>query len=222
MVTGTRERFSDFLLQTRVIRTVPMRALAAAVSEVDPMGLAEFAVPVPSALLEMLRPDGEAAVREAGRETVTTRFRGPRAERARTRPTYDVDPDDPDRVASDFAAADHQHRTLESERQELRDRMRAWMEHARRTEWGQFVISDSAPRLNTDIRDVAEWLQEGENPSTGLPGRFLQALGPTQVVGLNDYVDAAATPVLRWRPDRTALPVDMAQSRDWHAEDDGT
>jgi hypothetical protein len=125
-------------------------------------------------------------------------------------------------VASAFAAADHQHRTLESERQELRDRMRAWMAHAHATVWGGFVLSDSTPRLNTDIRDVAEWLRDGENPSTGLPHRFLQALGPTQVSSLNDYVDAAATPVLRWRPDRTALPVDMAQSRDWHAEDDGT
>lgn len=74
MVTGTRERFSDFLLQTRVIRTIPIRGLAAAVAEVDPMGLAEFAAAVPNALIEALRPGGEVAVREAGQETVTTRF----------------------------------------------------------------------------------------------------------------------------------------------------
>jgi hypothetical protein len=186
------------------------------------MGVAEFAVAVPSALLEVLRAGGEAAVREAGHETVTTRFRGPRAERAKARPTYDVDADEPDRVAGDFAAADHQHRMLESERQELKEPMRAWMEHARVTEWGGLILSDSTPRLNTDVRDVAEWLLDGENPSTGLPHRFLQALGPTQVATLNDYVDAAATPVMRWRPDRAALPIDMAQSRDWHAEDEST
>ena len=104
---------------------------------------------------------------------MTTRFRGPRTERAKTKPTYDVDPDDPDRLASDFAAADHQHRTLESERQELKDRMRSWMEHARVMEWGGFVLSDSTPRLNTDVRNVAEWLPDGENPSTGLPSHFL-------------------------------------------------
>ena len=172
MVGAPRESFSDFLLQTRVIRTVPIRALAAAVSEVDPMGVAEFAVPVPNALLGLLRPGGEVAVREAGRETVTTRFRGPRAERAKLKLTYDVIPDDPDRVGADFAAADHQHRVLDSERQELKDRMRAWMEHARRTEWGGFELSDSTPRLNTDVRDVAEWLREGESLSTGLPGPF--------------------------------------------------
>ena len=67
---------------------------------------------------------------------------------------------------------------------------------------------------------MAEWLRDGEHPSTGLPSRFLQALGPTQVAALNDYVDAAATPVLRWRPDRMALRIDVAQSRDWHTEDD--
>jgi hypothetical protein len=52
------------------------------------------------------------------------------------------------------------------------------MEHARVMEWGGFVLNDSAPRLNTDVRDVAEWLRDGEEPATGLPGRFLQALGP--------------------------------------------
>jgi ribonuclease D len=221
MVTGTRERFSDFLLQTRVIRTVPLRALAAAVAEVDPMGLAEFGVAVPQALLEMLREGGEGAVRQAGHETVTTRFRGPRAERAPQKPAYEVDGAHPDRVAVEFAAADHEHRALESERQELKERMQSWMEHARVAEWGGFVISDSAPRLTSDVRDVAEWLRDGEEPSTGLPGRFLQALGAQQVATLSTFVDATATPVLRWRPDALALPIDMAQSRDWHAEDDG-
>jgi len=85
---------------------------------------------------------------------------------------------------------------------------------------GRHRLHDSTPRLNTDVRDVAEWLRDGEHPSTGLPSRFLQALGPTQVAALNDYVDAAATPVLRWRPDRMALRIDVAQSRDWHTEDD--
>jgi ribonuclease D len=221
MVAGPHERFSDFLLQTRVIRTVPIRALAAAVAEVDPMGVAEFAIAVPSTLAEELRPGGEEGVRAAGRETVTTRFRCPRAERAKHKPAYDVDPADPDRVASDFALADHQHRTLESERQELRERMRGWMTHSRVTQWGGFVLSDSSPRLNTDVRDVAGWLRDEVEPSTGLPGRFLQALGPEQTATLSQYVDASALPVLRWRPDRMALPVDMAQSRDWHEEDDG-
>ena len=204
------------------VLAVPIRALAAAVAEVDPMGAAEFAVAVPSALLESLRPGGEVAVREAGHETVTTRFRTPRAVRVPTKPSYDLDPDDPDRLACDFAAADHQHRTLESERQELKERMRAWMEHARRMEWGHFVISDSAPRLTTDVRGVAEWLRDEENRCTGLPSRFLQAFAAPQVAALSEYVEAAATPVLRWRPDRTTLPIDIAQSRDWHGEHDGS
>jgi hypothetical protein len=222
MVAGPHERFSDFLLQTRVIRTVPIRALAAAVAEVDPLGVAEFAVLVPSALVEALRPGGEEAVRAGGLQTVTTRFRCPRAERAKAKPAYDVDPGDPDRVASDFAAADHDHRLLDSERQELRERMRAWMMHAGATAWGGFELSDSSARLTTDVRDVATWLRDGEEPTTGLPGRFLQALGPVHGDALYHYVDAAALPVLRWRPDRSALPMDMAQSRDWHGEDDAS
>jgi hypothetical protein len=32
--------------------------------------------------------------------------------------------------------------------------------------------------------------------------------------------DGALTPVLRWRPDRTAVPMEIAQSRDWHGEDE--
>ena len=219
MVAGPHERFSDFLLQTRVIRKVPLRALADAVQTVDPMGLAEFAVPVPGTLIELLRGGGEAALRAGGHESVVTRFRGPRPERAKSKPVYVFDPGEPERVAADIAAADHARRLLDSERQELKDRMRAWMEHARRAEWGGFVRSDSTPRLSADVRDVAQWLREGEGPSTGLSGRFQQALGPEQVEALGEYVDTTALPVMRWRPDRAALPVDMAQSRDWHADE---
>src|SRR5207245_5348121 len=108
-----------FLLQTRVVRKVPIRVLAAAVAEVDPMGVAEFAVAVPAALLDALRPGGEAAVREAGRETISSRFRGPRAARAANgKPTYALDSGDPDAIAAEYAAAWHDHRVLESERQE--------------------------------------------------------------------------------------------------------
>jgi hypothetical protein len=48
----------------------------------------------------------------------------------------------------------------------------------------------------------------------------VQALGPAQMEVLAEYVDSAALPVMRWRPDRAALPMEMAQSRDWHADDD--
>jgi len=43
------------------------------------------------------------------------------------------------------------------------------MEHARLNLWGEFEISDSAPRLAADVRAVAECLPDGEEPSTGLP-----------------------------------------------------
>ena len=148
MVSGSHERFAAFLLQTRVVRKVPIRVLAAAVAEADPMGVAEFAVPVPSALLATLRVGGEAAVRSAGRETVSPRFRGPRAARApEGKPVYVVAAGDADAIAAEYATAWHEQRVLESERAELKDRMRAWMEHARLKLWGEFEISDSAPRL---------------------------------------------------------------------------
>jgi len=220
MVAGERERFSDFLLQMRVIRTVPIPALAAAVAEVDPMQVAEFAVPVPAALLESLRPGGDVALREAGQETIVTRFLTPRAPRAPGKPIYDLDPEAPERVASEFAAADDEHRKVESERQELKDRMRAWMEHAKVNEWGGFEISDSSPRLRADVRMVADWLRDGERPSTGLPGRFLLAFSPRQIAALSEYVDGALSPVMRWRPDRSAVPIELAQSRDWHGDDE--
>jgi hypothetical protein len=218
MVSGGHERFADFLLQTRVVRTVPVHALAAAVREVDPIGGVEFAVPVPRDVLDGLRYRGEAAVRAAGRETVTSRFRGPTAPRV-PRPVYELDPGDPDALGQEFALVDHRHRTLESERQELRERMRAWMGHTGQTTWGQFEVADNPPRLSVDVRVVADWLLDGEAPSTGLPARFLAAFSQPQLAALSEYVDATANPVMRWRPDRaTVVPVDMAQSRDWHWE----
>jgi hypothetical protein len=221
MVSGSHERFAAFLLQTRVVRKVPIRVLAAAVAEVDPMGVAEFAVVVPAALLSALRAGGEAAVREAGHETITPRFRGPRAARAANgKSSYALDPRDPDTIAAEYAAAWHDHRVLESERQELKERMRSWMEHARLKLWGEFEISDSAPRLAADVRAVVECLRDGEEPSTGLPARFLLTFSPQQVAALSEYVDGTALPILRWRPDRLVEPLEIAQSREWHAEDD--
>ena len=137
------------------------------------------AVPVPSALLASLRAGGEAAVRSAGRETISPRFRGPRAARCFDgKPRYAVSAGDPDAIAAEYAAAWHDHRVLESERQELKDRMRAWMEHARLKVWGEFEISDSAPRLAADVRAVAECLRDGEEPSMGLPAGFLLTFSP--------------------------------------------
>ena len=98
--------------------------------------------------------------------------------------------------------------------------MRAWMEHARLKLWGEFEISDSAPRLAADVRAVAECLRDGEEPSTGLPARFLLTFSPQQVAALSEYVDGTALPILRWRPDRSVEPLEIAQSREWHAEDD--
>ena len=63
MMAGPHERFAAFLLQTRGVRKVPIRVLAAAVAEADPMGVAEFAVPVPSALLANA-PDVRVAARK--------------------------------------------------------------------------------------------------------------------------------------------------------------
>jgi len=138
MAAGSHEYFAAFLLQTRVVRKVPIRVLAAAVVEVDPMGVAKFVVPVPSALLAALRDGGEASVRAAGRETISPRFRGPRAARAlEGKPLYMVAAGDADTIAAEYAAAWHDHGVLESERQELKERMRASMEHARLKLWGE-------------------------------------------------------------------------------------
>ena len=40
------------------------------------------------------------------------------------------------------------------------------------------------------------------------------------MAALAEYVDTTALPVMRWRPDHAALPMDMAQSRDWQAGED--
>ena len=94
------------------------------------------------------------------------------------------------------------------------------MDHARLNLWGEFEISDGAPRLAGDVRAVAECLRDGEEPSTGLPARFLLTFSPQQVAALSEYVDGVALPILRWRPDRTVEPLDVAQSREWHADDE--
>ena len=86
--------------------------------------------------------------------------------------------------------------------------------------WGEFELSDGAPRLAADVRAVAECLRDGEEPSTGLPARFLLTFSPQQVAALSEYVDGTALPILRWRPDRSIEALEVAQSREWHGEDE--
>src|SRR5712691_3053580 len=178
MVCGSHERFAAFLLQTRVVRKVPIRVLAAAVAKVDPMGVAEFAVAVPSALLAALRVGDEAAVRSAGRETITPRFRG-RAPFAllmasrRTRSWRAIPTPSPRNTQRPGT-------TIGSSSPTTILKL-----------WGEFEISDSAPRLVADVRAVAESVRDGEERATGLPARFLLTFSPQQVAALSDYVDGA-------------------------------
>jgi len=72
-------------------------------------------VPVPSALLSAFRVGGEAAVREAGRETISPRLRGPRAARAPdVKSFYVVAAGEADAIAAKYAAAWHDHRSSSS------------------------------------------------------------------------------------------------------------
>jgi hypothetical protein len=221
MMQAGRERFAHFLLQDRVIRTIPIRDLANAVSEVDPMGIVDFSVQVPNALSDWLRTGGKAALRETGVETIPTRFIGPRAPRATSKRSYVVDGGNPVRVAADYSEALHHHQMMEAERDELKGRMRAWMTHAGVSRWGPFEIGQGSPKLTADVRIVAEWLRAEGSPTTGLPARFLVGFSDSQLLALSKYVDSNSTPVLRWRPNGNALTIDVVQSRDWYDDDDG-
>src|SRR6185369_15519497 len=124
-----RARFGGFALHQRIARKTTLAELVALALRVDPGRKYDLTFSVSQKLRNAIGDEACTRLQPSCRIVVGRSFRGPRLERSE-RPgamTYDMRPDDPTAADRDFAGIDHRRRCLQSERDELRDRMKCWL-----------------------------------------------------------------------------------------------
>jgi hypothetical protein len=220
MERAGRARFGGFTLHERIARRTTLAELAALALREDPGRRFDLSVAVPQRLRDFIGAAAGAALERRCAITSTRAFRGPRLERAlRPAPmTYAVREDDPARVDCDFGGIDHRRRLLKAEREELRERMKAWLAWKELDGWGEFHFSEPLERWAADVRDLAGLLP-AEPYEHGLPLRFMLAFSPAALAELAPRVSHAS--ILMWRQPRPGEEVQL--SREWHeagAEED--
>jgi hypothetical protein len=196
-----RARFGGFTVHPRIARKTTLSELVALALREDPGRHYELALLVSRKLRDFIGLRATAVLRPHCTITSTRSFRGPRLARA-LRPApmaYAVREDDPARVDGDCAAIDHRRRLLRSERDELRERMKAWLAWKELDGWGEFSFSAPQERWSADVRDLAGLLPP-EPYEHGLPPRFMLAFSPAALAELAPRVSHGS--ILTWRQPR--------------------
>lgn len=209
-------RLGGFVLHQRIARKTTLADLIALALREDPGRRFDLAFSVSQKLRTAMGEDACARVRPSCRLVEGRSFRGPALARADRPglPPFSLRPDDAAALDREFARIDHRRRLLQSEREELRDRMKCWLLWKDLDAWGDFSFSPPVQRWSADIRDLAGLLPP-EPYETGLPQRFLLAFPPLALAELSPRTSRSA--VLQWRHPRDfTLPDEVQLSRDWH------
>jgi ribonuclease D len=134
-------RLSRFALDARTTHSTDLATLVEFALTRDPGGYFDLTISLRADLRSQLAPDSLAKIRSVAEPRLSQSFRSPHAPRMRgeTPPPYDLDPGDPERLTNDYEDADHEVMVYESERGELRDRMKRWM-RAQAVEGGKDLV----------------------------------------------------------------------------------
>ena len=216
LVATQRVRLGGFVLHERIARKTTLADLIALALQQDPGRHFDLSFSVSQKLRAAMGEDACARVQPLCRVTAGRPFRGPKLARFErpSAPVFDLHPDDPAALDREYAEIDHCRRLLQSEREELRDRMKCWLLWKELDSWGDFSFAPPHERWTTDIRDLAGLLPS-EPYETGLPKRFLLAFSPASLAELSPQTSRSA--VLSWRHPRDFhLPDEVQLSRDWH------
>jgi ribonuclease D len=163
-------------------------------------------------VLERLRPFAEIRQSQS--------FRGPRAPRLRDESAnYDLNPQDHERLTRDYETAEHEFSTLDSERGELRERMKAWLGFKRLQEWGEFYFSEPSERWKVDVRALQEIPSAKTSTQIPFPQRVRLAFTESDIGPLIAAGQSKQIAVLRWLPRGFSVGLDAQLSRAWHEPD---
>ncbi|HJZ10521.1 MAG TPA: hypothetical protein VJ521_00125, partial [Acidobacteriota bacterium] len=160
MLSNSLGFFSDFSLHTRLSKMIQVRSLISMAQTKDPSRMLDFTMLLSQRLLAQLLPGCFDGLQSKISITSVSYFVGPVAPHVKKvdRPTYSLNPDDPYQVAADYMLLDDRQRMLESEKLELRQRMRAWMDLQSLKAWGSWKIAEPQPRWHIDVRDLEPYV----------------------------------------------------------------
>jgi ribonuclease D len=213
MISQTVSRLSRFFLQTRTTHSTDLGKLVEFAISADPNGHFDLRIPlVPS----LLSPKTQAEVAAGAEISTSQSFRGPRAPRStEPLPVYHFDPEDVERLTSEYEEADHNVLVLESERDDLRDRMRLCLKAQDLTTWGEFAFSEPRERWRVELRALKGLLATSEPIEVPFPTRLWLAFSEAELAQIFAAGQSRQSPVLRWLPRAMPFGFEAQQSRYW-------
>jgi hypothetical protein len=129
---------------------------------------------------------------------------------------YDLNPEDDERLTSDYETAEDKVSTHDSERVELRDRMKAWLGLQGLEEWEDFRFSTPHARWKVDVRALQGVVLTNEPIQIPFPQRLRLAFADSDTETLIAAGRSRQSAVLRWLSRASSVGPDAQLSRDWH------
>jgi hypothetical protein len=218
MIHQNRPRLSRFALQTRTTYSTDLATLIEFALVTDPSEYFDLGVHLSAQFRSLLGPDAAAQITPIAEISLSQSFRGPRAptSRGESPPPYVLDARNVEGLTDDYEAADRDVLIHDSERGELRDRMKRWMQA-----WGDFRFSTPRERWKADLRALGGVLLTHQAIQIAFPHRLWLAFDESNLERLIAAGRSNQTPVLRWIPRALSVGIDAQQSRDWEEPGEG-
>jgi hypothetical protein len=120
-------------------------------------------------------------------------------------------------LTDDYETADHNVLLLGSERGDLRERVKRWMEARSLAVWEDFRFSPSGERWKVDLRALGGVLLTDQAIQIAFPQHLWLAFQESDLQRLIEAGQSKQTSVLRWLPRALSVGYNAQQSRDWEA-----
>jgi hypothetical protein len=147
-------RLSRFILDTRTTYSTNLRTFIEFVLAKDPGARFDLGINLSAQQRCELGSDVEERIRPFAEFRSSQPFHSPHVPRLRDEPPYlyDLHPEDDERLTFDYESAEDKLSTLDSERVELRDPMKAWLRFEGLEQWEDFRFSTPRERWKVDVR----------------------------------------------------------------------
>jgi hypothetical protein len=165
-----------------------------------------------------LGPDVAERIRPFAEIRNTQTFHSPHAPRLRDEPAYvyDFDPEDDERLTGDYERAEDKVSIIDSERVELRDRMKGWLRFQGLEQWEDFKFSTPRERWKVDLRALQGAFVTNEPIQVPFAQRLRLAFAEPDIEALIAAGRSKQAAVLRWLQRAYSVGLDAQLSRDWH------
>jgi ribonuclease D len=211
-------RLSRFLLDTRTTYSTDLGTLIEFALARDPGARFDLAINLSAQQRSELGSDVEERIKPFAEIRNSQTFHSPHAPRLRDEPPYlyDLHPEDDERLTCEYETAEDKVSILDSERVELRDRMKGWLRFQELEHWEGFRFSTPRERWKVDVRALQGLVMANEPIQIPFPQRLRLAFGDSEIEALIAAGRSKQSAVLRWLSRASSVGVDAQLSRDWH------